>query len=212
VKAAAQPLGAEDSRARIHAVALALLARHGYEGVSLQMIADGVGLHKSTLFHHYGSKIELALEVLAGVLERVVSRLRPLGHEGQPAIDTLIACTEALVDHFSDEPDGARLLMAFITAPSASELKQKISPEVDALDREFFGLIIGWLDRARKAGTIRKLNVRQAVFNLMALTLFYPATATDFAGGLVAGPEPFSPAARRVRKRELAIALRGILG
>ncbi len=204
-------LASEDSRARIHAVALALMARHGYDGVSLQMIADGAGLHKSTLFHHYDSKLELALEVLAGVLERVVSLLRPLGRERQPAIDTLIGCTNALVDHFSDEPDAARLLLAFITAPDGSELKKCMNHPVDDLDREFFGLIIGWLDGARKAGIIRRLNVRQTVFNLIALTLFYPATAADFAGGLVAGPEPFSPAARRVRKQELEIAVRGML-
>jgi AcrR family transcriptional regulator len=201
----------EDSRARIHAVALSLLAKHGYEGVSLQMIADAAGLHKSTLFHHYGSKLELALEVLYNVLERTVQVLRPLGRESEPNVDTLIACTNELVDHFSDEPAAARLLMAFITAPDHSDLKSQINHPVDDLDREFLGLIIGWLDRARKAGIIRKLNVRQTVFHLIALTLFYPATAVDFAGGLVAGPEPFSPNARRVRKRELEIALRGML-
>jgi AcrR family transcriptional regulator len=200
----------EDSRARIHAVAVSLMARHGYEGVSLQMIADEVGLHKSTLFHHYKSKLELALEVLYNVLERTVALLRPLA-EPQPNVDTLIRCTDDLVDYFSEQPDAARLLMAFITAPDRSDLKSQINHPVDDLDREFLGLIIGWLDRARKAGVIRKLNVRQTVFNLIALTLFYPATALDFAGGLVAGPEAFSPSARRVRKRELEIALRGML-
>jgi len=200
----------QDSHARIHAVALALFARQGYDGVSLQMIADEVGLHKSSLFHHYKSKLELALEVIAQVLEPVVAHLRPLA-EARPSIDTLIGCTGALSDHFADQPAAARLLLAWITAPDRSELKCAVTPAVDELDREFFGLIIGWLDRARRAGSIRKLNVRQTVFNLIALTLFYPATAADFAGGVVAGPEAFSPNARRIRKRELEIALRGIL-
>jgi AcrR family transcriptional regulator len=199
-----------DSHARIHAVALALFARYGYDGVSLQMIADEVGLHKSSLFHHYKSKLELALEVIAEVLEPVVAHLRPLA-EARPSIDTLIACTDALVEHFSDQPAAARLLLSWIIAPEHSELKRTCTPPVDELDREFFGLIIGWLDRARRAGTIRRLNVRQTVFNLIALTLFYPATAADFAGGVVAGPEAFTPKARRNRKRELEIALRGML-
>ena len=49
----------ESPRQRILDAALELLAEHGYEGMSLQQVADRVGLHKSSLFHHFKSKDEL---------------------------------------------------------------------------------------------------------------------------------------------------------
>ena len=201
-------LAADDPRARIHAAALRRFARYGYDGVSLQQIADEVGLHKSSLFHHYGGKLELALEVLADVLGEVLARLRPLA-DAPLDPESLVACTDALVDHLSDQPDAARLLMTFIMAPEGSDLRLPAGSPCSALERELFVLLMGWLERARRAGAIRALNVRQTTFNLVGLVLFYPATASGFTE--VAGPDPFSPPARRVRKQELAIAIRGLL-
>ena len=59
------------SKDRIQAAALRLFARHGFEGVGLQRIADEVGLHKSSLFHHYKGKVELANEVFQIALREV---------------------------------------------------------------------------------------------------------------------------------------------
>jgi AcrR family transcriptional regulator len=199
---------AADPRARIHAAALQLFARYGYEAVSLQRIADEVGLHKSSLFHHYKSKLELALEVLAEALEEVLRLLQPLA--GSTGLDGLLACTDALVDLLSDRPEAARLMMSFLLAPAGSELRVPLRSPCADLERDLFALLMGWLARARRAGAIRVRSVRQATFNLIGLVLFYPAIAPDYA--TVAGPEPFSPSARRVRKHELAATIRGMLG
>src|SRR5262252_701066 len=69
---------ADSSRQRIQSVALGLFGRYGYDGVSLQMIADEVGLHKSSLFHHYRGKLELMDEVAEGVVEDLLGLLDPL--------------------------------------------------------------------------------------------------------------------------------------
>lgn len=46
-------------------VAAKLIKEKGFKGTSLQKIADGVGLHKSTLFHYFKNKEGLLLEILA---------------------------------------------------------------------------------------------------------------------------------------------------
>jgi AcrR family transcriptional regulator len=200
----------DGSRQRIHAAALYYIGRLGFEGVSLQMIADEVGLHKSTLFHHYPTKLHIAIEVVETTLDRVVQILRPLGH-GTPRIDDLMTCIDALTDWMCAEPDAARLLMAFITAPKESDLHTPVQSRASELQAELFGLLGTWLERARRSGVIRPLNIRQAIVNLVGLVLFYPAVAEHLGGGLVAGTERFSPKAVRIRKEELRLLVRSML-
>ncbi|MFW6051825.1 MAG: TetR/AcrR family transcriptional regulator [Myxococcota bacterium] len=195
------------SRERIHAAALELFAERGYDGVGLQAIADAAGLHKSSLFHHYRSKLELAQEVYGVVLEEVLSCIEPLAKRREPALEHLLAAAEALVDHFSDRPQAARMLLSFSAAPMDSDLRQPVDanhPEV-----RFYQTVWDWLERAKRAGAVRRdLNVRQAIFNLVGLIIFYPAMATP--DNPLSGPAPFSIKARRIRKQELRHTLRGM--
>lgn len=190
------------SRDRIQAAALRLFARHGFEGVGLQRIADEVGLHKSSLFHHYRGKVELANDVFQLALREVVDRIRPLAAD-PPSLEGLFAVVDDLVDLLSDRPDAARLFLQGMAAPLDSPVDE---PHASV---EVFTILWGWLDRARRAGVIRRVNIRQALFNLIGVVLFYPAVAEQEPE--LAGAEPFSPAARRHRKQELRITLRGML-
>jgi AcrR family transcriptional regulator len=200
----------ERSKDRIHAAALALLARYGYEGVSLQQIADAVGLHKSSLFHHYRGKLELAKEVFEAVVAGVALRVRPLERDEPPRLDTLLAVTDDLVDHFAAEPGAARLILSVMIAPRDSDLNYPISLEDTRHPVvEVQAILWRWLDRARRHGAIRPANLRQMLFNLYGLVLLYPAVAEEHSA--VAGPDPFSAKARRVRKDELRLLLRGAL-
>jgi AcrR family transcriptional regulator len=194
------------SRERIDRAAVKLFARYGYEGVSLQRIADDVGLHKSTLFHHYKSKLDLLDSALDAVIARVLEHMQPLAREARPSLSTLLAVVDALVDHFSDEPEAARLLVSVMTAPDDSEVRQAGSVE-RAL--AFYSGIATWLERARRIGVVRKISIRQAIPNLMGLVLFYPAVAADMAE--LVGSEAFSARAREIRKAELRQILRGML-
>jgi hypothetical protein len=62
-----------------------------------------------------------------------------------------------------------------------------------------------WLDRARRAGAIRKVRVRQALLHLLGLILFYPAI-TDGSSPDLPGRDAQSESARR---EELSAAVRG---
>lgn len=66
-----QPSGRrERSRARVVDAARLLFAEHGFDGVSMQMVAREAGLSRATVFNHFSTKSAL----LEGVTERVLER------------------------------------------------------------------------------------------------------------------------------------------
>jgi AcrR family transcriptional regulator len=201
-------MATDGPRQRIADAALALLAEHGYEGMSLQQVADRVGLHKSSLFHHFRSKEELAREVYRGVAERLLKRIEPLLAEDPPRFESLLRALDASVDHFAAEPAAARLLMRLmVTTRGETSGPFHVPPgEYDPIERVL--VTTGqWLARARAAGVIRAAPVRHTVLNLMGLVLFYPGVAHHIPGELL-GADPAAPEMLASRKRELRELLR----
>ncbi len=90
-RARARPRDEEASRERILATAARLFARYGSAGMSMQMLADEVGLHKSTLFHHFSRKEELLHFMVQEELGRILSVVEPLMTDDPPSLDHLIA-------------------------------------------------------------------------------------------------------------------------
>ena len=191
----------ESSKERIHAAALRLLARYGYEGVSLQMIADEVGLHKSSLFHHYRGKLDLASEVFVASMERVLALVEPLADDDPPRKETFFAVMDACIDHFADEPNAARLLLTLLVAPEDSDLNIPIGREdVGHPVIRLFTILGTWLERARALGVTRPLSIRQSIPNLMGIVLMHPTVALGLVG--LTGREAFGPRQRELRKAE----------
>jgi len=199
-------------RQRILDAALELLAEHGYEGMSLQQVADGVALHKSSLFHHFKSKEELAREVYRGISERLLKRIEPLLAEDPPRVEALVAALDASVEHFAEEPAAARLLLRLMVTSDNGAPGGPFSSRPGEVDG--IGLVLqsvgSWLARARRAGVIRWVPVRHTVMNLMGLSLFYPAVLHHIPRRLL-DSDPGTPENLERRKSELRAFLRGAL-
>jgi AcrR family transcriptional regulator len=63
---------------KILAVSAHLISNKGYEGVSLQEIADKVGLHKSSLFHYVDNKEELLVRIFEKVSNELFTNLKAI--------------------------------------------------------------------------------------------------------------------------------------
>ncbi len=198
-----QDLGTRD---RILDAGQELIARYGTTGMSLQLLADHVGLHKSTLFHHFSDKSSLIEAVTHRFMAEVVERLEPLETDDPPEIEHFVEVAESLDEYFADHPLSALFVMREILGPNDLQHHGGQSVETARL----FGLISNWLDRARSAGVIRQLALRQAIVNLMGLALFYPALIDQIGDELPFG-DPRSPESRNSRKRELRDILRRAL-
>jgi AcrR family transcriptional regulator len=71
-----------DTRTRILDAALDVFSEHGFDGSSLQQIADRLGLTKAALYYHFRSKDELLDALVAPAITEIDAILDT--HEGEP--------------------------------------------------------------------------------------------------------------------------------
>jgi AcrR family transcriptional regulator len=109
--AAPEPRSTAPTPEQIITAATRLFAARGYDGTSLQDVADAVGIRKQSLLYHVPSKDELRRRVLDGLLARwndVLPRLLFAATSGEGQFDAVVAET---INFFSNDPDRARLLL-----------------------------------------------------------------------------------------------------
>lgn len=104
-------MAAMDNAEHIRAVAAQLFARHGYEGASLQAIAERVGVTKQTLLYHYPSKDALRRAVLEQLFSHWRERLPQMLEAVTSGHGRFDALTRELVRFFEADADRARLLV-----------------------------------------------------------------------------------------------------
>ncbi len=186
--------GGLNPRQRILEAALVLFAEKGFDAVTLRAIGARVGLHNSSLFHHFGSKADLARAAFDLVLGRVLPKLERLAEDDPPDLERFIEALVELADYFADHPDEARFLTRAVIDPALffdvfAGRHARGSAESPVV--RLFTLLWGWLDRARTAGVIRPVAVLQTTRNLFGLLLFEPSygLGTTYPGGPVQAPE-----------------------
>ena len=98
-------------RKRARAAAVRLFSRHGFEGTSVQAVADELGVSKQALLYHFASKeglrqavLEEMVAVWRNVLPRLLSALTRQDAGFQPALAEIVSFSRA-------EPAYARFLM-----------------------------------------------------------------------------------------------------
>lgn len=101
-----------DARSQILAAALRLFASRGFDGTSLQDIADVVGVRKASLLYHFASKEELRLAVLDQLLvdwnQGLPRLIVAAARTGAPRFSSLIG---EVIRYFSEDPNRAKLLL-----------------------------------------------------------------------------------------------------
>ncbi len=98
-------------RLRILENATRLFAGQGFDGTSLQDIADAVGVSKPSVIYHFPSKAAIRLAVLEQVLahwNEVMPRLLLAATSSHGQFDGVLG---EMVDFFGADPDRARILL-----------------------------------------------------------------------------------------------------
>jgi TetR/AcrR family transcriptional regulator len=144
-----------------------LLAEQGYEGTSLQEIADAVGLRKPSLLHHFPSKEEVRRGVLGRILARwqeTVPRLLRATNSGEGQFEALF---EETVRFFSEDSDRARLLLREIL-----DRPQETGALIAEHLEPWLALLTGYIRQGQKKGTIqRDLDPATYVLEVVGLIL-----------------------------------------
>ncbi len=198
------------SRDKILDCAESLFARRGFAGIGLAEVAEGVGLGKSSLFHHFHSKAELYAAVVARILARIEDRLmRALAAGGTP-VERLDRWIDVLVDLLAEHPTHARLLLRSLFEDD--ELTGELPGEREANDtiRRIAAAGAALLREGIAAGAFRPASVGHTLQTLIGATVYHFASG-EFGDEMIGRPV-FSATEVRRRKDEVkALLHRGLV-
>lgn len=159
-----------DVRAEILSQATRLFAEQGYDGTSVQQIADAVGIRKPSLLYHFRSKDVLRENVLAEMLAHWNAVLPGLLLKASTE-ERFDATMEALTEFFIQDPDRARLfLRETLDRPESMQamLAEFVKPWVDLLGAQ--------LERAKKQGLVQP-DVDPQAYAVEVITMAVAGTA-----------------------------------
>ncbi len=139
-----------DSKHRILKVATRRFAQQGYDGTSLQGIADEVGMRKPSLLYHFPSKRMLREAVLTHLLERWHTRLPDVLAKAGSGDDRFTALFEEVSLFFENDPSRALLVMREVV-----DRPQETKARLGAAIRPWLELLKGIIEDGQRAGRVR---------------------------------------------------------
>jgi AcrR family transcriptional regulator len=162
----------ERSRALILQEAARLATVDGISGLSIGRLADAVGMSKSGLFAHFGSKEELQLATVDLAGELFTEHVLRAGDDAPTARDRLVALTEGYLRYVAEETFPGGCFFASVL----SEVDMRPGPVRDAMFatlRGWLGLLESTVREAQTDGAIRAdEDPAQLAFELEALLYF----------------------------------------
>jgi AcrR family transcriptional regulator len=180
-----------DNAEQIRSAATQLFATLGYEGTSLQAIAERVGVTKQTLLYHYPSKDALRRAVLEQVFAHWRERLPQMLEAVTSGHGRFEALTRELVRFFDTDGNRARLLARELL-DNPDEMRRLL---VDNL-KPWVLLVAQYIREGQKTGIIHQdLDPEAYVLNVIMLVLSN-ATVRSLAESVL-GSEARSDAAAR---------------
>ena len=207
----------KDRHRQILETAARLICEKGYEGASIQDIADACNLTKAGLYHHIRSKEHLLLEIMNygmdifedQVLTPVLPILDPL--------ERLTTCMERNILLVAEE----RSKEVTIILHEHNTLTGEARAHIDARKKRYVRLLEASFAEAMREGRIRPVNPKVAAFSFLGMVLWtYKWFRTDgsiskdelsremialFFGGLTASkPAPLEAHPTTPRRRRPA--------
>jgi AcrR family transcriptional regulator len=201
---------ARSQRDKILDVAEDLFAERGYAGIGLAEVADGVGLSKSSLFHHFPSKAQLYTAVMARILVHLETELIGALAMGGTPTERLDRWIDTVIDLMAKRRTYPRLLLRVLVEDAelptglpdgriANDTMQRVGAGAVRLLRE-----------GMETGEFRRASAGYALQTLIAATV-HPLATGRFGDALI-GRSMFAPAEIQRRKAETkAFVHRGLV-
>lgn len=155
----------DDKKAAILRIAAEEFARCGYDGASTNTITQRAGISKGILFHYFGSKKQLYLLILKGMVDRFAAAVER--QTGEIAGDSLYENMSALFRSKSGYMAEYPLDMAFMEK-SNQETNEEIRNDI----RMVYGQLAATMHRQRAElaqRSIRSVKLRDTVTEAQAM-------------------------------------------
>lgn len=154
-------------------------AARGFEGTTVQDIADAVGIRKPSLLYHFPSKEELRQAVLEGMLEhwnRALPGLLAAASSGEGQFEAVVG---ELLGFFTADPDRARLVVREIL-DRPTEVKRLLATAI----RPWIDVVADHIRRGQSQGRIRP-DVDPEAYVVHIINLVLSGVATHHSLGVV---------------------------
>ena len=152
-----------------------LIATKGMDGVTIDAIAEEVGLTEGAIYRHFASKHQILSLLVDDIESNLLDTVRSARDEGDSAVDSLERILEA---HLSDV-EGRRAVSFIVIAEAMGFDVARLSHRVALMFTHYLELIQAVLDQGIREGSVRPdVNVNAAATTFFGLI---QSTATLWA-------------------------------
>jgi TetR/AcrR family transcriptional repressor of nem operon len=182
-----------DMRSTLIDIATGQVRRLGYSAFSYADLADAVGIRKPSIHHHFPTKEDLGVAIVAAYTEHFSEQLDRIDAKTGDMIERLRAYARI----YREGLEARRGCLCGVLASEVAVLPQQVQAGV----RQFFGLNLRWIERVlrdgRSNGSLRdgvepRVAARMVLAALqgalfLALSLEEPAAFDQTVAGLLRG-------------------------
>ncbi|WP_413736494.1 TetR family transcriptional regulator [Sodalis sp. RH21] len=168
---------AQNTRRRIFEIALHEFADKGFSGVRVETIAALTGVNIRMIYHYFGNKLNLYIEVLEYVLGQLRDeelKLKLDMHQIDP-VDGILQLYDFIESHFARHRE-LQSLLQWENLNKADALKH--SARIQAMSFPIRDLLAGLIRLGERQGTLRPgIDALHLYVTLVSLSVFHKANA-----------------------------------
>jgi len=166
----------EDTQEEILQAAFEVLQEQGYSGLSIQRIADKVGLQKASIYHHYSDKDDLLLSFVDHILDRMESDLIRTADVSpktqlEGILDSLLLDERGSTSAVELSPPSDDLLRVFIQIRAQATHSSEYQDRIAAIDERHKEHLAAIIQRGIDAGEFRDVDPNQVATALSTFIL-----------------------------------------
>src|ERR687884_95866 len=129
-------LSAEDRRTAILEAALEVFSRRGYNGASIDEIAQAAGISKALIYEHFPSKRDLHVSLLDQHVQEIFERLAASAATSEPGEVRLRAGVDAFLQWVEERAAPFRMFFRDAVEPEVAEAIQRVQRQTTAVIAE----------------------------------------------------------------------------
>lgn len=193
------------TRGRILSVATREFAKRGFEGATTDVIADKARVNKRMIYHYFGSKEQLYLEVLEGAYAAARQAETKLKLDEADPVNALQRLVEFTFDSFAKD----RTFISLLNTENRNEGKVlKKSTRIREMNSGILAAVDRILRKGEAVGVFRSgIDAFQLWMSMVGISYFYFSnihTLSIIGGNALSAPEAL--AKRRQHVAELVIS------